>query len=100
MRNKDKILIAVFFLFLFLIPTIEKGIHTHHRVDEPYSNASGALDSHCLICDFTLTDSNSPISANFSKFVPQTGFLVHLFIENISFQGVFLNLSSRAPPIA
>ena len=102
MRNRIKINISVLLLFLFLIPTIEKGIHIHHSIDAEHCYASGkhfqVEKHHCLICDFLSTYSNSTIPANYSNFVPESYFLLNPFIENIYFQDTFLRLSSRAPP--
>jgi hypothetical protein len=104
LRNQIKTYISVFFLFLFLLPTIVKGLHTHCNFDESHCFASGmhfhAQEHHCLICDFTSIDSKSPIPAIFTNLAPETFFLLHPLIENIFFQEAFLRLSSRAPPIA
>ena len=102
MRNRIKINISVFLLFLFLYPTIEKGIHIHHYTGASQCCASDQhfqiVKHHCLICDFLSTFSNSTIPANYSNLVPESYFLLHPIIENIYFHDTFLNLSSRAPP--
>jgi hypothetical protein len=100
--NRIKINISVFLLFLFLYPTIEKGIHIHHSIGASQSYASDqrfqTKKHHCLICDFLSTFSNSTIPANYSNLVPESYFLLLPIIENIYFHDAFLNLSSRAPP--
>jgi accessory gene regulator protein AgrB len=101
-RNRIKINVSAFFLFLFLFSTIEKGIHIHHSFGELHCYASGqhfqTEKHHCLICDFLSTFSNSTIPANYSNLVPESYFLLLPIIENIYFHDAFLNLSSRAPP--
>jgi len=103
MPDRVKIKISVFFLFLFLLPTIEKGIHTHHHICESHDYASHKKfllqEDHCLICDFTSSDSNSPIPANYFNFVPESCLLAYPFIENNFPQDAFLHLSPRAPPV-
>jgi len=102
MHSKVKICISAFFLFLFLLPTIEKGIHSHHHLAESHctgGNHFHVQEFHCLICDFTSTDSNSPILVNYSNLIFQVYFLFHPFTENNFTQDAVLHLPSRAPPV-
>jgi hypothetical protein len=104
LRKLNKISISVFFLILFLLPTIVKGLHTHCNIVETHYYTSGqhfqTQDHHCFICDFTSIDSKSPILTIYSNLAPDSYFLLYPLVENISFQEAFLRLSSRAPPIA
>jgi len=104
MRKQVKIIISVIFLLLFLLPTVEKVIHKHHHPGESPCYASGKLfrvqEDHCLICDFTSTDSNSPIPVNYTNLISESYFLFRPFFENVFFQEAVTLLSPRAPPVA
>jgi len=104
LRNLNKISISVFFLILFLLPTIVKGLHAHCNIGESYCYASGkhfqTQENHCLICEFTSIDSKSPIPEILTNLAPESYFFVYPLVENIFIQEAFLRLSSRAPPIA
>jgi hypothetical protein len=104
MRNQVKIYTSVFFLFLFLLPIIGKGIHTHPSIGESHYFSSekqfSAQEDHCFICDFISVDSNSPIPVNNTNLVSETYFSYRHFVEDIFLQDAFLHLSPRAPPIA
>jgi hypothetical protein len=102
MRNWFKTYTSVFFLFLFLLLTIGKGIHSHHPIGETNVYTSGTQfqvqEDRCLICDFTITDSNTPVPASYCYVVSETYFSFQTFIEAPFLQEAFLHLSSRAPP--
>lgn len=104
MRNQFKVNISVFFLILFLLPIIAKGIHTHHNSGISHFFASEkqfySEKSHCFICDYTSFDSKTPPPASYLNSTPVTYFLHCPFFEDIYFQDAFLHLSLRAPPVA
>ena len=104
MRNRVKKYLSVFFLILFLLPIIGKGIHTHHYVGESHFSTSEkqfySHEDHCFICDYTSFDCKSLATINYLNPTPVTYFLYSPFIEDIYFQNAFLHLSLRAPPVA
>jgi hypothetical protein len=95
---------ALFFLFLFLFPTVEKQLHAFEHTNDIHCSST---DQHfhtqehtCSICDFTVTDSNLLPETNFQFIISAQHISFQSVVENVNTPKTFQDLPSRAPPIA
>ncbi|MGZ4053703.1 MAG: hypothetical protein ACXVPY_08135 [Bacteroidia bacterium] len=104
MHSQVKKYVSIFFLFLFLFPTIEKQVHAFEHSADSHCTATDkhfhTLEHSCSICDFTITDSNQAPETEIQFIISANHFSYHPFIESVNIPDAFQNLPSRAPPIA
>lgn len=95
--------LSLFFLFLFLFPMAEKGIHAFEHQSDLHCSAADkhfhTLEHTCSLCDFTITDSNYPAQNEYSLIISVQQFLFHPFIESVNTPCAFQNIPARAPPV-
>lgn len=103
MCTEIKKYLAFILLFLFLFPLIEKEVHTFECDTDVHCTASEIhfhnLEHHCGICDFTITDSNTPANTDYPLINSVHLFVFQLFNESTHINTAFQHLPSRAPPI-
>lgn len=83
---------------------IEKEVHGFECSSDIHCTASEkhfhSLEHHCAICDFTISNSNTPPKTDFQLINSVHHFSFQLFNESIQTPIAFQHLPSRAPPIA
>ena len=103
MHKQVKKYFSFFFLFLFLFPVIEKEMHSFECDTDVHCTASEIhfhnLEHHCGICDFTVTDSNTPANTDYQLINQVHLFLFQQFNESTHINTAFQHLPSRAPPL-
>ena len=103
MHKPIKKYFSLFFLFLFLFPLVEKEVHALQHNMDVHCTASDIhlhqLEHHCAICDFTVTDSNTPASSSYQLIIAVSQLAFKPFIASIYIPDAFQDLPSRAPPV-
>lgn len=101
--RKIKKYLSIVLLFLFLFPIAEKVVHSFECDTDIHCTANEKhfhnLEHDCGICDFNVTDSNSPTINDYQLINVVHRFSFHLFKENVPTLSAFQHLPSRAPPI-
>jgi hypothetical protein len=104
MHQSFKKYIASFFLFLFLVPTIEKELHAFEHKDDLHCTSN---DKHfheqehtCSVCDFNCSSSSSIPVSEVQFILSSKQFSFNSFSENVYIVKTFSSLPARAPPIA
>lgn len=95
--------LSLFCLIAFLFPVVETNVHAfEHRLDIHCD----ATDKHfhesehsCSLCEFTITDSNSPAENTTQPVIFFQSFLFNPFTEGTNTPPTFQDLPARAPPV-
>lgn len=104
MRKKFIKYCSFILLVLFLFPMAEKQVHAFEHITDSHCTTNDKhfheSEHHCDICDFTITDSNSPTNNIYHFIISVNPFSFQALTASAHLQKPFHNLPSRAPPIA
>lgn len=102
--RKLKAITALFFLFLFLFPQVEKGIHDLEHADDTHCTDVSEAHFHelshlCSLCDYVFA---SPDHLYFESAIsdePVSAVKGYFISSEVFFSAPRYNLSLRAPPV-
>ena len=103
MPKQVKKYFSLFFLLLFLFPTVETQLHAFEHASDVHCQASGkhfhTQEHHCAICDFTATNSNLVTDEPVSFTLPEKTFSFRPLCESVHTPATFRHSCGRAPPV-